>query len=109
MLPFGPAEMACRNGAAVVTGYASRRPDGGVEVTFRRIPDQDFHDPDSLLERIGLAVDAQIRAFPHQWFWIFRRHPEQAENIGAERAVEPECGAVDDPELAGQEEPPPRP
>jgi len=74
-IPTGPAEMAVRAGSAVVLGFASRLPNGTPQVQFRRLSAGDYDSPESLCVCIGREIEKHLRAWPEQWFWIFRRNP----------------------------------
>lgn len=76
-LPPGPAAVALRSGAQILTGYCIRRPDntygGGVfpplEYAVSGDRDRDIVD---LTQRMASAVEDIIRVQPDQWY-MFRR------------------------------------
>ena len=75
-MPLGPAELACRTGAAVFLGTANRLEDGTTRVTLQEVDTAGVTEPREMLRMIGGALDDVVRANPEQWFWIHRRQPD---------------------------------
>ena len=75
-MPLGPAELACRTGAAVFLGTANRLEDGRTQVTLQEVQTEGVTEPREMLRIIGGALDDVVRANPEQWFWIHRRQPD---------------------------------
>lgn len=69
----GPAELACRSGAAVVLVCALREPDDSTVVRFSLLASCAGSDPVGLARRIGRSLEQEVREHPEQWFWIYRR------------------------------------
>jgi KDO2-lipid IV(A) lauroyltransferase len=76
--PIGPASLALRTGAAVVTGFIIRLPDhrhrivvrGPVELTQTGDRKSDIQ---ANTDRFTQAIEGFVRAFPDQWIWMHER------------------------------------
>ncbi len=76
--PVGAAVLALRTGAPVVPGFATRLPDGRMQLRFE--PPLAHPEGGTLEERAALLtarltarIEAQIRSSPAQWVWMHRR------------------------------------
>ena len=86
-VPLGPAELAGRLGSPVVLGLAMRKNDGMTKVAFRRLPTEGIRDPVLIAEIIGNALHEEIRNYPEQWLWIFRKQPVWDEKANIQSSV----------------------
>jgi KDO2-lipid IV(A) lauroyltransferase len=77
--PRAAADLALLTGAAVVTGFAFRRQDGGHRVEITRIPvppsapqvvDQEVV---ALTQTFTRAIEDAICRDPHAWVWMHQR------------------------------------
>ena len=82
--PVVPAKLALRRGAPVVTAFIERTPDGHL-LRAERLSVEDLEGEDleakatALTGRMTAAIEASIRARPHEWVWFhdrWRRRPE---------------------------------
>lgn len=74
LTPIGPARLAIRSEALVVTAFTERLPDGRHAVRFSPpLPTKRTDDPLQLTARITEAIEAQIRRVPEQWVWFHDR------------------------------------
>ncbi len=66
------AEMALKYGADLIPTYAIRQPDG---LTFRIVVDAPIPrgTPEAMTQALNDNLEALIRQYPDQWFWIHRR------------------------------------
>ena len=96
--PLGAAQIALRNGMAVVPAFSERFADGTHRVTFHPALDLPA-DPTAATAMMTAAIEAQIRRRPEQWVWMHRRWrrrpPELAPGLGngsssGERGDDPE-------------------
>ncbi len=76
--PVGAALLALRTGVPVVPGFATRLPDGRMQLRFE--PPLPHPDTGTLEERASLLtarlterIEAQIRSHPSQWVWMHKR------------------------------------
>lgn len=78
LTPLGPAKLAIRTEALVVTVLTERAPDGTTVMTWSE-PWQVHRDDDpiALTARITAAIEAQIRRVPEQWVWMHERWKER--------------------------------
>ncbi len=69
---LSPAEIALKNNALLIPGYAIRQPDG---ISFRlRIEAPVPHtDALTMTRALNASVEAMVRAYPEQWMWSHRR------------------------------------
>ena len=70
MIPRGPAILATRTGAAIITGFVSRDEQDHHTLTFSRPLDQGLTE-DEYIEAYTRSIEAQIRKYPTQWM-MFR-------------------------------------
>ncbi|WP_116082256.1 lysophospholipid acyltransferase family protein [Tropicimonas sp. IMCC34011] len=72
MTAVSAAEMATRYDALFVPAFAIRQPDG---INFRVIVEEPIPDgdPESRMQEFNARLEAMVRAYPGQWFWIHRR------------------------------------
>jgi KDO2-lipid IV(A) lauroyltransferase len=86
LTPIGPAKLAIRTGASIVTVFTERRPDGLQHIRFGEpftVPRSE--DPIVLTARITREIEAQIRRVPEQWVWFHERWRERPEwEVGAD-------------------------
>lgn len=74
--PAGPARLALATGAPIVMGFPVRQPDGRhiLELEPPQLPGPEGADA---VERLTAwhtsRLEAWVRRFPHQWFWLHRR------------------------------------
>lgn len=76
--PVGPALLALRSGAAVLTGFATRLPGRRMRVQIDEpiTPPQGLALEESAARLTALLtarIEAQVRAHPDQWVWMHRR------------------------------------
>jgi len=73
--PPGPAVLALRAGAPVLTVFIRRRPDGGHTIAFERIPvpARGRDTVVALTARLTAAIEVAIRTAPAEWVWWHRR------------------------------------
>jgi KDO2-lipid IV(A) lauroyltransferase len=74
--PPGPAVLALRAKAPVLTVFIRRRPDGGHTIAFERVPLPPRPGRDAvvgLTARLTAAIEAHIRTAPAEWVWWHRR------------------------------------
>ena len=78
LTPIGPARLAVRTEAVVVTAYASRLPDGTHRLQFLEpVQCSKTDDPVELTARITREIEEQIRRVPAQWVWMHDRWRER--------------------------------
>ncbi len=79
--PPGPALLALRTGAPVLTIFIERRADGGHRVRMERIEvpatRRDRGGIVTLTARLTAAIEAQIRRVPAEWVWWHERWRKQ--------------------------------
>jgi len=92
--PRAAADLARRTGAGVVTVFIHRKAEGGHRITARRIDWEPTEDADAdaiaLTAEMTAAIEAEIRAVPHEWVWMHRRwktRPEATDQNGASSRV----------------------
>jgi KDO2-lipid IV(A) lauroyltransferase len=79
LTPIGPARLAVRTEAVVVTAYASRLPDGTHRLQFLEpVQCRKSDDPVELTARITREIEEHIRAVPEQWVWMHDRWRERS-------------------------------
>lgn len=75
--PRAAADLALRTGAAVVTGFAFRRPDGGHRLELARVPLPGSGDREAdvraLTATLTAAIEGAIRQAPEAWVWMHAR------------------------------------
>ena len=73
--PPGPAVLALRAQAPVLTVFIRRRPDGGHTIAFERIPvpARGRDTVVALTARLTAAIETAIRRAPAEWVWWHRR------------------------------------
>jgi len=82
--PPGPAVLALRTRAPLLTAFIERRSDGGhvIRVTPVEIGDRSGRERvTDLTARLTAAIEAQIRSAPAEWVWWherWRRQPTEA-------------------------------
>ena len=71
--PVGPAKLAIRSGAMVISAFIERR--GNQQVVRFSEPLETHRDdnPAELTARMTLEIEQQIRRVPEQWVWIHDR------------------------------------
>jgi KDO2-lipid IV(A) lauroyltransferase len=87
--PPGPAVLALRARAPVVTAFIQRRPDGGHTIAFRRVPLPERPGRDAvvgLTARLTAAIEDHIRTAPAQWVWWHRRWRNAPDDAAAATA-----------------------
>ncbi|NUL82015.1 MAG: lysophospholipid acyltransferase family protein [Armatimonadetes bacterium] len=67
----GPAVMSLRTGAAIVTAFAIRKPDGSIRVEAERMVLG--ADERAIMQSIHDAIERYARAYPDQYLWIHDR------------------------------------
>lgn len=69
---LSPAEMALKYDAELIPTYAIRQPDG---LTFRIVVDAPIPrgTPEEMTQALNDNLEALIRRYPGQWFWVHRR------------------------------------
>lgn len=74
---IGPARIALQTGAPLVTGYATRRPDGRMDIDVEGPLALERPDADDAALRLTALhtrhLEARVRAAPAMWFWLHRR------------------------------------
>ncbi|MDD5415283.1 MAG: lysophospholipid acyltransferase family protein, partial [Smithellaceae bacterium] len=70
MMPRGPAILATRTGAAIITGFVSRDEHDHHTLTFSK-PLTPGLTEDEYIEAYTRSIEAQIRKYPTQWM-MFR-------------------------------------
>ncbi len=104
--PTGAAVLALRARVPVVTGFAARRDDGVMQISFRAPeeppPEEDVADAAAALTaRCTARIEDAIRANPAQWVWMhrrWRRRPQPDDEVwsadGTRRAARPDADDV---------------
>jgi KDO2-lipid IV(A) lauroyltransferase len=89
LTPIGPARLAVRTDALVVSLLARRNANGQHHVIFGPMtPAGD--DPHALTARMTRAIEEQIRAAPEQWVWMHDRWRDRPQwNVGGDDETEP--------------------
>ena len=89
----GPALIAQRSGATIVTGFIEREGGGRytmrIDESFTVAPDDSIEDA---ARRYTARVEAAVRRRPDHWFWVHRRWKTRAPRAG--RAPEPAAGTA---------------
>ena len=74
LTPIGPARLAVRAEAVVVTMLIERRPDGTHLIHVSEpVETKRDDDPVALTARVTRQIEEQIRRVPEQWVWMHRR------------------------------------
>jgi len=76
--PKGPALFALRTGAALLYVSSARQKDGRLKAVFQEIAvdydagptEENVH---TLMQRSTAMLEASVREYPGQWFWMHRR------------------------------------
>jgi len=87
--PPGPAVLALRARAPVLTVFIRRRPDGGHTIAFESVPVPARSGRDAvvaLTARLTAAIEAHIRTAPAEWVWWHRRW-RSSEEVAASRGA----------------------
>ncbi len=75
--PRAAADLALHTGAGVIVSFVHRRPDGGHLVSVREMAVQPTGDHErdawALTGDLTRAIEAEIRAAPHEWVWMHQR------------------------------------
>lgn len=80
LTPIGPAKLAIRTGAAIVTGFIHRSEDGLQHIRFSEpFTASRDDDPIELTARLTREIEEQIRRVPEQWVWFHERWRERPE------------------------------
>ncbi len=80
LTPIGPAKLAIRTGAAIVTGFIERGADGLQHIAFSEpFTASRDEDPIALTARLTREIEQQIRRVPEQWVWFHERWRERPE------------------------------
>jgi Kdo2-lipid IVA lauroyltransferase/acyltransferase len=87
LTPIGPAKLAIRTEAAVVSAFIERR--GGKQYIRFNEPIETTRndDPVALTALLTADIEEQIRRVPEQWVWFHQRWRERPEWEISERAV----------------------
>lgn len=87
----GVASFALKTGAALITAFAIRQPDGTYRIGCREIPFDDLANNEGgigeLTSRHLRATEAIIREYPEQWMWMHRRWKHVSEEKNEEEAA----------------------
>jgi KDO2-lipid IV(A) lauroyltransferase len=84
LTPIGPARLAVRTEAVVVTAYASRLPDGTHRLQFLEpVQCRKDDDPVELTARVTREIEEHIRKVPEQWVWMHDRWRERSAGVPA--------------------------
>lgn len=80
--PRAPADLALRQGVALIMGFIHRRPGGGHTLRCERLalpPPSGAHETDALAisAAINQRIEAELRQHPAQWVWFHRRWRRQ--------------------------------
>lgn len=78
--PVGPAEMAFRFDANVVSVFAERTYEGRHRIRFDA-PLESISDPIAVTAALTSRIETQIRRHPEQWVWNHRRWRRQPEAV----------------------------
>jgi Kdo2-lipid IVA lauroyltransferase/acyltransferase len=79
LTPIGPAKLAIRTGAAVVSCFIERR-DGKQHLRFNEpMETRRDDDPVALTALLTRDIEDQIRRVPEQWVWMHERWRERPE------------------------------
>lgn len=73
----GPADLALRTGAPMITGYLIREKDGYRMFGTKRIPHSDV---ETMMAEYNSDLEAVIRRYPDQYFWLHKRWKTQPPN-----------------------------
>ncbi len=83
----GAADLAFKTGAAVMTGFIFRRPDGGHRLELGRIVPARTGDLEAdvvaLTQQMTGAIEQAVRQAPAHWAWIHQRWKTRPPEIGA--------------------------
>ena len=74
--PTGPAELSLRTGAPIVMGFASRLPDGRIDLDIQPPLLGEGDGREAVRDLTALhtaALEAWVRKHPEMWFWLHRR------------------------------------
>ena len=71
--PRGPAVMHLRTGAPIVFGYSVRLPGERFRSHYERVDTAGITDADELTALLTAKLEAAVRRYPEQWFWMHRR------------------------------------
>lgn len=75
--PRAAADFALSTGAALVTGFIFRRPDGGHRLALARHEVRPSGDPEAdslaITRTLSAAIEQAIRAAPETWVWMHQR------------------------------------
>ncbi len=107
--PTGAALLALRTGCPVVTGFATRLPDGTMRLAFDPpVPLPAGDDPETdaarLTATLTARIERQIRMHPEQWVWMhkrWRRQPGDEETVWRAQASGPPVGPARPTPLLG--------
>jgi KDO2-lipid IV(A) lauroyltransferase len=78
LTPIGPAKLAIRTGAMIVTAFIQRMPNGQQHIRFNTpIETKRDDDPIALTARLTADIEEQIRRAPEQWVWMHDRYRER--------------------------------
>lgn len=80
--PKGPALFVLRTGAALLYVSSARQPNGRLKAVFQEIEvdyeagptEENIH---ALMQRSTAMLEASVREYPGQWFWMHRRWKTQ--------------------------------
>ncbi len=79
--PRAAADLALRTGAAVITGFCHRQPDGRYRIALAEIPVTPTDDREAdvlqLTAELTARIENAIREKPEQWVWMHRRWKTQ--------------------------------
>ena len=76
--PRGPALFHLKSGVPIVFVSAPRGSDGKYRLTFDEMKFDDLtgsreRDEQIIMQKITTRLEAEVRAYPEQWFWLHRR------------------------------------
>lgn len=66
------AELALKFNAALIPVYSIRQPDG-ISFEIRLLDKIPHSDPLTMTQQVNDGLEALVRQYPEQWFWIHRR------------------------------------
>lgn len=86
LTPVGPAKLAIRTGASIVTGFIHRDEHGMQHIRFADpFTVARDEDPIALTARLTRDIEEHIRRHPDQWVWFHERWRERPEwDVGSD-------------------------
>ncbi len=88
----GPARFALKTGAPLIMAVSYREPDGRLKGCFEKldVATEGLEDAEAIqqiMEAYNRKLEAWIRAYPDQWFWMHRRWKTRPETEQPSKAV----------------------